>query len=115
MLLSTIIRDSKAKEQEGKTILYIQYIETAPWNLPVFVEQPMYSLVGTNFIDVAIRVSLDEECGGRIALHSLPQSDGFYTKCGMIDLGQDSGFDNLRYFEMTKEQAASFISEENEL
>jgi hypothetical protein len=73
-----------------------------------------YSLVGTNFISVAIEVSKDKECEDRIALHSLPQSDKFYVKCGMIDLGPDPSKDNLRYFEMTKEQAESFIIEEKD-
>jgi hypothetical protein len=113
MLLSMIVQKGRSKDHEGKPILYIQYIETAPWNYPVFVQEPKYSLVGTNFIDIAIKVSVDEECEGRIALHSLPQSDDFYVKCGMTDLGPDPDFDNLRYFEMTKEQAQAFISEES--
>jgi hypothetical protein len=111
MLLSTLVQEGRSKDHKGKPVLYVQYIETAPWNLPTFVDEPRYSLVGTNFIDIAIKVSLDEECEGRIALHSLPQSDGFYIKCGMTDLGPDHEFDDLRYFEMTKQQAQAFISE----
>jgi hypothetical protein len=112
MLLNTLIQKARAKEHQGKHILYVQYIETAPWNLAAFTKEPKYSLVGTNFISIAIEVSKDEECDGRIALHSLPQSDEFYIKCGMTDLGNDSTEDNLRYFEMTKEQAEAFITEE---
>lgn len=42
-------------------------------------------------------------------LHSLPQANGFYANtCGMTDLGP--GYDNLRYFEMTPEQAQVFIA-----
>ncbi len=44
-------------------------------------------------------------------LHSLPQANGFYANtCGMTDLGPDPGYDNLRYFEMTPEQAQVFIA-----
>jgi len=112
MLLSTLLQKARAKEHEGKPILYAQYIETAPWNLKGFVNQPQYSLVGTNFVSMAIEVSKQEECEGRLSLHSLPQSDGFYLWCGMINLGADPNFDNLNYFEMTKQQAEIFITED---
>jgi hypothetical protein len=45
---------------------------------------------------------------GRLGL-SLPQADAFYRKIGMTDLGQDSAYQNLRYFEMTAEQARAFL------
>lgn len=112
MLLSTLLQKARAKEHIGRPILYAQYIETAPWNLKDFVEQPQYSLVGTNLVSIAIEVSKQEECEGRLSLHSLPQSDGFYHWCGMINLGADPDFDNLNYFEMTKQQAEEFITEE---
>ena len=47
---------------------------------------------------------------GRIGLHALPQSEGFYaSKIGMTDMGKDPGYHDLRYFEMTAEQAENFI------
>jgi hypothetical protein len=43
-------------------------------------------------------------------LHSLPQADGWYANdCGMTDLGCDATAHNLRYFEMTAEQASEFL------
>mgnify|MGYP001574334861 FL=1 len=58
----------------------------------------------------AVQLSLDEEFQGRIGLHSLPQADDFYsTKCGMTSLGRDGRYQNLTYFEMTREQAAEFL------
>ena len=114
MLLSTLLQKARAKEHEGKPILYARYIETAPWNLKDFADQPKYSLVGTNFISMAIQVSKQEECEGRLSLHSLPQSDEFYLWCGMINLGADPNFDNLNYFEMTKQQAGAFNTEEKQ-
>lgn len=113
MLISTLFQKGRYIDHEGKPILYVHYIETAPWNLRAFIDEPKYGLVGTNFIDAAITLSIDEECEGRIALHSLPQSDSFYQNCGMLNLGLDANYDNLRYFEMTKEQAQAFISEED--
>lgn len=62
----------------------------------------------------AIAVSEDEGFKGRLGLHSLPQADDFYRKIGMTDLGQDAAYQNLRYFEMTSEQARAFFEQEGE-
>jgi len=72
--------------------------------------EPRYCGVGSIFIRTAIEVSRLEGFKGRIGLHSLPQSESFYgNKCGMTDLGKDSNYQDLRYFEMTPEQALSFV------
>ena len=61
-------------------------------------------------IAAAIHLSLAEEFSGRVGLHSLPQADDWYSRgCGMTDLGPDPAVQNLRYFEMTPEQAAEFL------
>ncbi|MDE2362149.1 MAG: hypothetical protein KGM42_05675 [Hyphomicrobiales bacterium] len=61
-------------------------------------------------------VARSREAGfkGRLGLHSLPQADSFYRRIGMIDLGLDSAYQNLRYFEMTIEQARAFFEQEGE-
>jgi hypothetical protein len=56
--------------------------------------------------DWSIQLSLDEQFHGRIGLHSLPQSDDFYTKCGMTCLGPEP---TLNYFEMTRAKALEYI------
>ena len=95
--------------QVGKQLAYVDYLETAPWNRASIVQQPCFGGVGTALIRVAIEVSQEEEFHGRIGLHSLPQSEAFYAQvCEMTDLGIDGTYQNLRYFEMTPEQAASF-------
>ena len=51
---------------------------------------------------------------GRVGLHSLPQSNGWYANvCGMADLGADAGYQNLRYFEMVPDMADAFIAKGN--
>ena len=64
---------------------------------------------GHRLVQSAVFLSL--ECGylGRVGLHSLPQADRFYLRCGMTDLGQDSGCESLRYWEMTPDQAENFV------
>lgn len=96
--------------QVGKPLAYVDYLETAPWNRASIVARPRFGLVGTLLIRAAIEVSLEEEFHGRIGLHSLPQSEVFYVQaCEMTDLGIDGTYQNLKYFEMTPEQAASFL------
>ncbi len=60
--------------------------------------------VGSALITAAVALSDDEGFKGRLGLHSLPQADAFYRKIGMTDLGQDTAYQNLRYFEMTAEK-----------
>ena len=46
-----------------------------------------------------------------VALHALPQSEGFYRDdCGMQCCGNDPSYENLPYYEMTREIAARFTS-----
>ena len=94
--------------QAGKPLVYIEYLEVAPWNRGDVSEQ-RFRGVGAALVTAAVDLSLSEGFAGRVALHSLPQAEGYYRNvCGMTDLGPDPAYDNLRYFEMTAEQAAEF-------
>jgi hypothetical protein len=95
--------------QAGKPIVYVEYLEVAPWNRSDS-EAQRFRGVGTALMTAAVDLSLSEGFGGRMALHSLPQSESYYRDyCGMTDLGTDASYDNLCYFEMTAQQAAKFI------
>jgi len=99
--------------QAGKPLVYVEYLEVAPWNRGDGGRTPHYGGVGSALIAAAVKLSIDEGFRGRIGLHSLPQADGFYRDtCGMMDLGPDDGYQRLRYFEMTETQAQAFLREE---
>jgi len=98
--------------QRGKPLVYLDYLEVAPWNRPDLGNAPRLRGVGTALIPAAVALSEDEGFKGRLGLHSLPQADNFYRKIGMTDLGQDASYQNLRYFEMTSEQARAFFGKE---
>jgi hypothetical protein len=101
-----LTRSSRIAGQATKPLVYVDYLETAPWNRPSPFPGPMVAGVGSVLIAAAINRSIDEEFEGRIGLHSLPQSEEFYRdKCGMTDLGPDDSYQRLRYFEATSEQA----------
>ena len=109
MQLNTARYRSRVPEQAGKDLVYVDYVETAPWNRKAIVAQPRFGSVGTIMIRAAIEVSRDQEFRGRIGLHSLPSAEQFYANaCGMTDLGLDGTYEGLRYFEMTSAQADAF-------
>lgn len=114
MLLDTI-RSCKLSQQSGKPLVYIEFLETAPWNRPGSVSsEAQLRNVGSILVRAAIELSLQEDFKGRIGLHSLPQSNTWYEKfCGMTDLGADAQKQSLHYFEMSPEQALAFIDKGN--
>ena len=103
-------------EQDGKALVYVDYVEVAPWNLKVLMaglgEKPRFNAIGTRLVEAAVRKSIEEECKGRIGLHSLPVTEPFYSKiCGMTPVGRDSAKQNLLWLEYTPEQAKRFLGE----
>lgn len=106
MIVNTLKR-CRIPQQKGQHLIYVEYLETAPWNHGT---NPKFKGVGTVLIAAAIQLSNDDGSDGRIGLHSLPQADSFYRdRCKMTDLGIDKSYSNLRYFEMTKEQSEKFL------
>lgn len=95
----------------GRPLVYIDYIESAPWNYAKMVETPLYGGIGAVLIRAAVGVSYEEEYQGRIGLHALSQSEKFYRDdCQMVCCGPDLSYYNLPYYEMTREIATRFTS-----
>lgn len=113
MMITELTKRARLKGQENDHLVYIDFVEAAPWNRrEILGEPPRYSGCGSILIRAAIEYSKLEGFKGRIGLHSLPQANDFYAnKVGMTDMGQDPDYQNLRYFEMTPEQAEAFIKE----
>jgi hypothetical protein len=108
--LMSIDLTKSSRIQKRKPLVYIDYLEAAPWNRSELGGLPRYRGVGTALITAAVELSMEEGFRGRIGLHALPQSEDFYRKvCGMDDLDYDSSYQNLRYFEMTSKQAEAFL------
>ena len=109
MLLLLAGESCRLMPAKGKPLVYIDYIESAPWNIRKYVDPPRFREVGRVLVRTAVQTSIEEGFRGRIGLHSLPQSVGFYRdKIGMTMLGVDSAKKPLVYFEMTQEQAMRF-------
>ena len=111
MIVDITTKRCRVEEQKGKNLVYVEFVENAPWNRPELANPPRYRGIGSILIRAAIALSQEEEFKGRIGLHSLPQANSFYANtCGMSDLGMDPNYQDLRYFEMTPEQAKAFIA-----
>ena len=97
--------------QKGQHLVYIDYLEVAPWNWEeAYADPPRYRGAGSILLRGAVEASREEGFKGRVALHSLPQAVPFYERCGMTNLGPDPSYPSrLPYFEMTPEQADLFL------
>ena len=111
MIVDTVKYRGRLDDQRGQHLVYVEFVENAPWNRPELFDPPRYRGVGSILIRAAVALSEELEFHGRIGLHSLPQANGFYANtCGMTDLGADPDHEGLRYFEMSPENAQAFIA-----
>lgn len=93
---------------KGKPLVYIDYLEAAPWNWKIapLKHKGDFRGIGSVLFAIAVRQSVDESFHGRVGLHALPQAEAFYAKvCGMQDFGPDPKKQDLRYFELSQKQA----------
>lgn len=109
LMLVNTINVSRLENQKNKPLIYIDYIEVAPWNLNTSISV-RYAAVGVRLIEAAIRFSFKEGFDGRIGLHSLPQAESFYENvCGMTRGERDSLYEGLSWFELTTTNAKKFL------
>jgi hypothetical protein len=106
-----VLRTPRAARLGTGHVVYVDYVEAAPWNLKAFASQPRFLGVGTVLIADAIRLSMEMQLGGAIGLHSLPQAEQFYAqRCGMTRVGHDSNYFDLTYFEQTPHGATDWLA-----
>ena len=110
MLVNTINHTSRFENKKGKPLIYVDYIEVAPWNLKVFTTTPSFGAIGIRLIEAAILFSQQEGFDGRVGLHSLPQSESFYEGTCYMTRGElDPLCEGLRWFELTSQNAKKFL------
>ena len=109
--LMAVLRSPRRSPHSGEAVVYVDYLESAPWNLKGASAPPRFLGVGTVLIAEAIRLSLEIGLGGRVGLHSLPQAESFYRdRCGMTEFGADPGYYDLTYFEYAGQQATDWLA-----
>jgi len=106
---------TKLPSQKGKPLIYVKYVETAPWNIKLLDPKPRYGGIGSRLMRVAIELSHAEDCKGRVGLHSLPgdkkgEPEWFYQHvCKMEPMESERDGEGLLYFELTPEKAEKFM------
>jgi hypothetical protein len=112
-LMAISIQPRPAILSLGKRLVYVDYLEAAPWNQRVTSRSSRFIGVGKILIGQAIHVSRELGLGGCVGLHSLQQAENFYAeKCRMIRIGQDPEYNNLVYFEYTESASAMWLDAE---
>jgi hypothetical protein len=108
--LVAVLRLPRAARLGGGHVVYVDYVESAPWNLKGAVDPPRFLGVGTVLMAEVIRISSEEGFDGRVGLHSLPQSEVFYEKCKMTRVGEDPAYYDLAYYEYPGRQGIDWLS-----
>ncbi len=97
---------------QGRPLVYIDYLEVAPWNwkIPELNREGLFRGVGSVLFWKAVKQSEEEGFHGRVGLHALPQAELFYEKAmGMERLGPDPSKQDLLYFELSRQKAQSLL------
>jgi hypothetical protein len=106
-----VLQFGKTSRESGGLlpIVYVDFLAVAPWNRKQIQDPPRFKHLGTVMLGHAVATSISAGLDGRCGLHSLPQSVGFYRQFGMTDYGADAGYDSLTYFEISAENAKTFV------
>lgn len=85
--------------ETGK-IFYVEYVAIAPWNRRSMLNDRRYEQIGTILLKAASEFAHNQlSLKPGFSLHSLPQSESYYTRQGMVTVsGQEK--DTMKYFEM---------------
>lgn len=75
--------------EPDRSLVYVRYLATAPWNRRNKIGPGWFRGVGTHLLAHATQVSRDKGCDGRLGLHSLCGSDDFYERLGLHMVSQN--------------------------
>jgi hypothetical protein len=104
-------KDRISRLDDGNQVLYVEYLENAPWNIKGNVAGvPEYLGVGNLLIAESVDISLSRGLNGRIGLHSLPLAEPFYRdRCQFSEFEPDVTESGLVYIEYSEQQAMSHL------
>ncbi len=77
------------REASPTSLVYIEYLASAPWNRRVIEDPPYFMGIGRTPLFFARQRSVTLGYGGRVGLHSISESEAFYHRQGMPDYGAD--------------------------
>lgn len=89
----------RAQLPQRYPLVYVEALAAAPWNRRRLEDSPYLQGVGRTLLLFARQRSLELGYGGRVGLHALPDSEGFYHRNQMPDYDADPDKEGLIYFE----------------
>lgn len=101
---------SRIRATKGESIVYVDYIESAPWNRRYWRPTRRFRGFGSVLLQAAVQQSIELGFDGRVGLHSLPDSEAFYRRLDITEFWRDPDYQCLTYFEMTSTQAATLLT-----
>ena len=110
LMVTDLTRRCKLDQQKGDHLVYIENLAVAPWNRGAIASPRKLGGLGKMMLAVAVKLSESEGWNGRVGLHSLPQSESFYTECGFARVKVDRNYENLWYFELSIDKANEFLN-----
>ncbi len=99
VLIETLWHRSQIDGLERRPLVYVEFLASAPWNRRYIEDPPYFVGVGRALLMFTRERSAQLGYGGRVGLHSVPESEAFYHRQGMPDYGHDPDKDGLIYFE----------------
>lgn len=110
LMLEEVGKVARHPAERGLPLVFVDYLEAAPWNVRAAVQTPIYRNAGIHLLRAAVLLSRELGYRGRVGLHSLPRAEGFYERgCGMFAIGQDPRYNGLMYYELTPELADRLV------
>jgi hypothetical protein len=110
-------KPARLKDSVPERLLYLAYMATAPWNRKVFSPKSgaypeSVQGVGSALVKEAILLSASYQYKGRLGLHAMGRSAGFYRKIGMERAAKPFD-DELKdpWFEFSEQNAQVFLNE----
>lgn len=94
---------------DGKPLVYVDYVEVAPWNWTVEnIQERKFKSCGPVLLRAAVEQSYAKAWEGRVGLHALPQAASFYSVQGFQFVRNDPNKQNLPYYELSAAAANKF-------
>ena len=110
MITKTQPYQARLGDDRGKALVYVDFLEVAPWNWPIpqLQQRARFKACGSVLLRQAVAQSLSEGFHGRLGLHALPQAESYYERCGMTRIALDATKEDLAYFEFGRNEAQQF-------
>ena len=102
---------SEMNPDKGKPLVYVEFLESAPWNLREMCDYPRFKLIGTRLMEAIVKLSINEGFHGRVGLFALPRAEYFYEKLWMVHVEGAIRY-GMKLYEMTRENVLTFLGEQ---